>query len=64
MHMTIWNRLYNRGEKPATDQFLRGSLSWLTNDRNTNHEKMTSVCFGLLCLEKNVNKIMSDFEQN
>ena len=39
--------LYNRGEKPAIGQFLRGSLPLLTNGRDTKREKMTSVCFGL-----------------
>ena len=42
----------NRGEKPGIGQFLRGSLLWLTNDIDTKHEKMTSVCFGLLWSEK------------
>ena len=53
----------NRGEKPAIGQFLRGSLPWLTNDKDTKREKMTSVCFGLPW-QKNVNKIMPGFEQN
>ena len=38
----------NRGEKPAIGQFLQGSLTRLTNDRDTKREKMTAVCFGLL----------------
>ena len=44
--------LRNRGEKPAIGQFLRGSLPWLTNNRDTKREKMTSVCFGLPWSEK------------
>ena len=43
---------FNKGEKPAIGQFLRGSLPWLTNDRDTKREKMTSVCFGLPWSEK------------
>ena len=39
-------------EKPAIGQVLRGSLPWLTNDRDTKREKMTSVCFGLPWSEK------------
>ena len=32
--------------------FLRGSLPWWTNDRDTKREKKTSVCFSLLWSEK------------
>ena len=37
----------NRGEKSTIGQFLRGSLPWLTNDRDTKPEEMTSVCFAI-----------------
>ena len=41
----------NRAEKLAIGQFLQESLPWLTNDRDTKHENMTSVCFSLLWSE-------------
>ena len=41
-----------QSEKQAIGQFLRLSLHWLTNDRDTKREKITSVCFRLLWPEK------------
>ena len=49
--MLSFQRDEQRG-KPAIGQFLQGSLPSLTNDRDTKHEKMMSVCFGLLWSEK------------
>ena len=55
----------NRGEKPAIDQFFRGSLPSLTNDMDTKREKMMSVCFGFPWSEKcKQNHACSWFEQN
>ena len=62
-HLWIVVAWSNRGEKPAIDQFLQGSLPWLTNDRDTNVRKWRQ--FVLVCRDqKSVNKIMPGFEQN
>ena len=55
--------VYNKGEKPGIGQFLRGSLLWLTNDRDANVRKWRQFVL-VYCGQKNVNKIMPDFEQN